>query len=76
MTQPNHTDLIESITELQIKIAHLEYTVDALNEVITTQDKALQDLQDQLRLVCKFLQSRHDGDIAAFDLLADRPPHY
>lgn len=70
------TDAYAQITDLQIKIAYLENTVDALNDVIASQDKTLQDLQDQLRLVYKFLESRDDDGIAPFDLLADRPPHY
>ncbi|AWY20817.1 SlyX family protein [Moraxella bovis] len=64
------------ITDLQIKIAYLENTVDTLNDVIAHQDKTLKDLQDQLKLLYKFLESRDDDGIAPFDLLADRPPHY
>jgi len=64
------------ITDLQIKIAYLENTVDTLNDVIAQQDKTLKDLQDQLKLLYKFLESRDDDGIAPFDLLADRPPHY
>lgn len=64
------------IANLQIKIAYLENTVDTLNDVIAQQDRALKDLQDQLKLIYKFLESRDDDGIAPFDLLADRPPHY
>lgn len=70
------SDTHADITDLQIKIAYLENTVDTLNDVIAQQDKALKDLQDQLRLLYKFLESRDDDGIAPFDLLADRPPHY
>ncbi|MCP3896337.1 SlyX family protein [Moraxella sp.] len=70
------TDAHADITDLQIKIAYLENTVDTLNDVIAQQDRALKDLQDQLKLLYKFLESRDDDGIAPFDLLADRPPHY
>ncbi|OPH38923.1 SlyX [Moraxella lacunata] len=70
------TDTHADITDLQIKIAYLENTVDTLNDVIAQQDRALKDLQDQLKLLYKFLESRDDDGIAPFDLLADRPPHY
>lgn len=70
------SDTRADITDLQIKIAYLENTVDTLNDVIAHQDKALKDLQDQLKLLYKFLESRDDDGIAPFDLLADRPPHY
>lgn len=70
------SDTHADITDLQIKIAYLENTVDTLNDVISQQDKALKDLQDQLKLLYKFLESRDDDGIAPFDLLADRPPHY
>lgn len=70
------SDTHADITDLQIKIAYLENTVDTLNDVIAQQDKALKDLQDQLKLLYKFLEGRDDDGIAPFDLLADRPPHY
>lgn len=70
------TDLNAQLIDLQIKISHLENTVDSLNDVIATQDRELKDLQDQLKLIYKFLENRDDDGIAPFDLLADRPPHY
>ncbi len=70
------TDLNSQITDLQIKIAYLENTVDALNEVIIHQDKTLKDIQGQLKLLYQHLQRRDDEGVSPFDLLADRPPHY
>lgn len=70
------TDIHNQITDLQIKIAHLDNTADTLNHVITQQDRALKDMQDQLKLLYKLLKSRDDDAIASFDVLADRPPHY
>lgn len=70
------TDLHPQITDLQIKISHLEHTVETLNAVITEQDKRLKDVQDQLKLLYRYLEGRDDEGVAPFDLLADRPPHY
>lgn len=70
------TNTHADITDLQIKIAYLENTIDTLNDVMTRQDKTLKDLQDQLKLIYKFLENNHDDGIAPFDLLADKPPHY
>ena len=69
-------NLTNDIIDLQIKVAYLERTIDILNDVVTKQDNLLKDVQDQLKLIYKFLQKEHDDGIAPFDLLADRPPHY
>ncbi len=65
-----------ALIELQIKVAYLEHTLEALNDVIVQQDRLIKDLQDQLRLLYRQLESRADTTVAPFDLLADRPPHY
>lgn len=68
----------QELIELQIKIAYLENTVDELNQVVTSQTLQLTDLQNQLKLIYRYLEQRHDNDdgIMPFDLLNDRPPHY
>lgn len=68
-------DLSRDVIDLQIKVAYLENTIDTLNDVIATQDRALKDLQDQLKFIYRFLENQHDAP-APFDLLNDRPPHY
>lgn len=71
MTQ--NTDLVA----LQIQCAHLEQNIDQLNAVVYAQSKQIQELQDQLKLLYRHMQARHqDAYIAPFDLLLDRPPHY
>lgn len=66
----------QQIVDLQTSVAHLEATVEALNGVIASQDRQLQDMQRQLQLLFGYLQRQSDDGIAPFDLLADRPPHY
>lgn len=72
------TDLGTELIDLQIKIAYLENTVDDLNAIVTDQTLQIKDLQDQLKLIYRYLENQHGNDdgIAPFDLLADKPPHY
>ena len=72
----NNLLLADDLTDLQIAVAHLEMTVDTLNQVISRQDKQITDLQRQLQLLYGYLERQVDSGIASFDLLADRPPHY
>ncbi len=65
---------MHDLTELQIKVAYLEDTVDTLNDIIAKQDRQLTDLQDQLKLIYRRLEST--ADVSEFDVLADKPPHY
>lgn len=67
----------QQIIELQMNMAHLELTVERLDQVITQQDKHIRDLQRQLQLIYKQVESQSSEEgIAPFDVIADRPPHY
>ena len=69
--------LNEQMIELQMNMAHLELTVERLDQVVTHQDKHIRDLQRQLQLVYKQVEGQSNDDgIAPFDVVADRPPHY
>lgn len=72
----NNAKTTEELIDLQMTIAHLQVTVDTLNDVIAKQDKQLQDMQRQLQLMYKHLNKSDDDGIAPFDLIADKPPHY
>lgn len=63
----------EAITQLQIKIAYLEDSIDSLNAIIAHQNRLLMDLQDQLKIVYKKIESGHHD---LFDPKAEKPPHY
>lgn len=67
----------QQVIDLQMSMAHLELTVERLDEVIARQDKDIQTLQRQLRLIYKQVESQDtEGGIAPFDVMADKPPHY
>lgn len=71
------SQLAQQMIELQMSMAHLELTVERLDEVIIHQDKHIRNLQRQLQLVYKQVESQSaDEGIAPFDVMADRPPHY
>lgn len=66
-----------ALIDLQTRISFLEDTCYELSKIIARQDRDLRDLQDQLKLMYQHIQAKQDDvGIAAFDLLADRPPHY
>lgn len=70
------TDFETTLTDLQIKIAHLENTTETLSAIIAHQDRELKDLQDQLKILYRLITHAENEGIAPFDPLADRPPHY
>jgi len=70
-------NLQAQVIDLQMSLAHLEVTVERLNDVITRQDKDIHTLQRQLQLIYKQIEGQDtENGIAPFDVMADRPPHY
>lgn len=74
--QANKTTYADEIIDLQSKIAYMEHTIEALNDVIVMHAQEIKELKDKLTLMYAFLQKGQSDEIATFDLLADRPPHY
>ncbi len=70
--------LSQRVDELEIRLSYLDDLVDTLNAVIAQQDRQLQDLQHQLRLLYQRLEAAAgaEADIAPFDPASDIPPHY
>ncbi|WP_259779709.1 SlyX family protein [Aestuariispira ectoiniformans] len=61
------------LTELEIKFANLEKTVEELNEVVTSQSHTI----DKLKLHNRQLQSRiHGLEQAISNQTQTKPPHY
>ncbi|WP_430737268.1 SlyX family protein [Psychrobacter sp. VH5] len=70
-------DLQAQVIDLQTSLAHLEVTVERLNDVITRQDRDIHTLQRQLQLIYKQIENQDsESGIAPFDVMEDRPPHY
>jgi len=65
----------DRLTDLEIKLAFQEDLLDSLNQVVTEQQKMIDLLQGQVRLLYQQLRSLQPSDIA----LATEdtpPPHY
>lgn len=62
---------------LEVALAYLEDMVDVLNKVVAVQDKQLAEQQIIIKkLAQKIEATKTDAGIAAFDVAADKPPHY
>ena len=63
------------IDSLETKIAYLEDTVQTLNDIVSSQQKDI----EELRVSCKYLVDRQKGLAEMIEGEADedaRPPHY
>lgn len=65
----------DRLTDLEIKLAFQEDLVDSLNQVVTAQQRELELLQGQVRLLYQQLKSLQPSDIASVGEEAP-PPHY
>lgn len=71
------SELQAQMIAIQMNMAHLELTVERLDDVVIQQDKHIRELQRQLQLIYKQVENQNsDAGIAPFDVMADRPPHY
>lgn len=66
----------DKMTALEIQIAYLEDEVLTLTRALINQERALQEMRHSLQLLAQRLDVKGQDDIAPFDLIADRPPHY
>ena len=71
MSQQSH-DRIET---LETRLAYAEYTIELLNDEVTTQGRELDRLKHQIQLLVDKLQSVQPSQIAS---MAEEtpPPHY
>lgn len=81
MTKPPYHDDQASfsapIEDLQVRIAFLDDLVDQLNEQIAKQNQEIANLQKQMQLLYRRVEAADlEEGIAAFDPMANKPPHY
>jgi len=70
-------DLQDEIVDLQIRLAYQEDTIAQLNLVVTKQDAAIIQLQQQMRIYARKLEElSYTPASEAGDEESDRPPHY
>ena len=65
----------DRLETLESRLAYAEYTVEQLNEEVTTQGRELDRLKHQIQLLVDKLQSGQPSEIAS---MAEEtpPPHY
>jgi len=65
----------ERITELEIRLTHIEDTIDVLNQTIIDQHKLVNQLQLQISILEKKLKASAASNIA-HESEETPPPHY
>ncbi|UCB54396.1 MAG: SlyX family protein [Thiotrichales bacterium] len=65
----------DRITELEIRLTHIEDTLDVLNETVIDQQKLIDQLQLQVSLLEKKLKAVASSNIAP-ESEETPPPHY
>ncbi len=63
------------VTELEIRLTHIEDTVDVLNQAIIEQHKQIDQLQLQVSILEKKLKAAASSNIA-LESEETPPPHY
>jgi len=65
----------ERITELEIRLTHIEDTLDVLNQTVIEQHRSIDQLQLQLSILEKKLKAAATSSIA-HESEETPPPHY
>jgi SlyX protein len=65
----------ERLTELEIRLTHIEDTIDVLNQTVIDQHKMIDQLQLQISILEKKLKATATPNIAP-DSEETPPPHY
>jgi SlyX protein len=67
--------MIERITDIEIQLMHHENTIQQLNEIITGQQLAIEELQADLRQMMEHMRRLNPADV--IDTQDEEPPpHY
>lgn len=65
----------ERITELEIRLTHIEDTLDVLNKIVIDQNRLIDQLQLQVSILEKKLKAAATSNIA-HESEETPPPHY
>lgn len=69
-------EIQELIIEIQTKMAFQEETIEQLNDVIISQQKAIDKLQRQLQQLDKKLDEESQHWHTDASMVDEKPPHY
>jgi SlyX protein len=64
----------ESLEQIQSKIAHLEHAMTELSDVVFRQQREIQALETQLKMVRERLEGAPSEETRSAE--QERPPHY
>lgn len=65
----------ERITDIEIQLMHHENTIQQLNEVVTSQQFAIEELQAGFRQMLQHLRKLYPSDLRELEE-EEPPPHY
>jgi SlyX protein len=65
----------ERVTELETRLAFQEHTLQVLNDIVTAQQRQIEDLQHRAELLAERLRALQPSNIAS-DEEEIPPPHY
>jgi SlyX protein len=65
----------ERITDIEIKLMHHENTIQQLNEVVTRQQFAIEELQTDFRQMMEHLRKLYPSEVRELEE-EEPPPHY
>ena len=68
--------MTDPIEDLQIRLAHQELAIEALNETVARQDRRLLDLQAEIRSLHERLQALKPSPLGEEPMAEPPPPHY
>jgi len=67
----------KKVIELEEKLAHLDHTVEELNNVIFRQMQKIDELEEMLKHLSSQIRQMNDKqDGGGGEVINDRPPHY
>lgn len=68
--------MADPIEELQIRLAHQEIAIEALNDAVSRQDAQLAELRETLARLVERLQAVQPSPLGDADGPEPPPPHY
>lgn len=66
----------DPIEDLQVRLAHQELTIEALNETVSRQDRLLLELQAEIRSLHERLKALTPSPLGEGSATEPPPPHY
>jgi uncharacterized coiled-coil protein SlyX len=66
----------EALEQLETKMAFLEHANAVLSDIVSRQQRDIDNLRDRLTALAGLVQADRDSDAASRTAADERPPHY